>query len=81
MIFLTFLKFSLKFREQIPCREVASNALSIDTYFSKFNNIKLYILLDKPTLNLDHKIYIMGFISLSPEKYVTTTSKWIQNSH
>jgi hypothetical protein len=27
MVFLTFLKFSLKFREQIPCREAASNAL------------------------------------------------------
>jgi hypothetical protein len=28
MVFLTFLKFSLKFREQILCREAASNALS-----------------------------------------------------
>jgi hypothetical protein len=27
MVFLTFLKFSLKFREQIHCREAASNAL------------------------------------------------------
>jgi len=28
MVFLTFLKFSLKFREQIPRKEAASNALS-----------------------------------------------------
>jgi hypothetical protein len=28
MVFLTFLKFFLKFREQIPCREAASNALT-----------------------------------------------------
>jgi hypothetical protein len=27
MVFLTFLEFSLKFREQIHCREAASNAL------------------------------------------------------
>jgi hypothetical protein len=31
MVFLTFLKFFLKFREQIPCREAASNALSAPT--------------------------------------------------
>jgi hypothetical protein len=29
MIFFTFLKFFLKFREQIPCRETTSNALTI----------------------------------------------------
>jgi hypothetical protein len=27
MVFLTFLKFSLKFREQIHCKEAATNAL------------------------------------------------------
>jgi hypothetical protein len=34
MVFLTFLNFFLKFREQIPCREAASNALRL---FSRQN--------------------------------------------
>jgi hypothetical protein len=35
-VFLTFLKFSLKFREQIPCREAASNALRTQmTFYEK----------------------------------------------
>jgi hypothetical protein len=29
MVFLTFLKFSLKFRKQIPCKKADSNALNI----------------------------------------------------
>jgi len=39
--FLTFLKFSLKFREQIPCREAASNALT-DTIYNN-NNISNFL--------------------------------------
>jgi hypothetical protein len=50
MVFLTFLKFSLKFREQIPCREAASNALSVER--------RIFLLLSQRDILLYLSIYL-----------------------